>query len=72
MNDTNKPENPDKITGKQILSDLEKLLLNVGEYLIQIGKTVYVKVKIALSEKDKKNDDDGDCVIVEKPDEKAQ
>lgn len=51
-------EKSDKITGKQILLEIEGLLQDLGEYLYQVGKTVYVKVKVALSDKDKKADGD--------------
>ncbi len=67
MNEHEVTEN--KITGKQILSEIEELLQNIGEYLFQVGKTVYVKVKVALADKDKKSD--GDDEITDSP-EKAQ
>ena len=51
-------ESTEKVTGKQVITELEEFLQDLGKYLFQIGKTVYVKVKVALSDKNKQSDGD--------------
>lgn len=42
------------VSGKELLLDAEELLRKLGVYVAQIGKSVYIKIKLSLSEKDDK------------------
>lgn len=42
------------VSGKELLLDAEELLRKLGIYVAQIGKSIYIKIKLSLSEKDDK------------------
>lgn len=53
----------EKVTGKVVLRDLATLAKDLGVYLADVGKTLYLKLKTALKNKDdaekEKDKDDG-------------
>lgn len=51
-------ENPERVTGKQVLFDAFTLFKDAGTYIYELGKTVIVKIKdMIVTANDKTADD---------------